>query len=580
MRKLNQLARLARQVPALDRALLLARGRSLAKSGGYPEWRSIVAVDGEAWEDALARSMTGKKVLIATSTGGHLAAMQTETMLAAALTLRGSRVETLLCDAALPGCQMCEPRFYPDVRRFVEEGPKDICNYCYLPGRAAYEALNISVQTYSEWLDEEAILSAEAVAREVPYAEIDSFTYEGFSVGQHAKAGALRFYARATIDEERYGEEVLRRYLKAAMLTALAARRLFVKSGYCVVVLHHGIYVPQGLIVEAAKQAGVRVVTWHPAYRQSCFIFSHDDTYHHTLMNEPVSMWENMDWDEGREDAITSYLRSRWQGDNDWIKFVDNPIFEKERILSEIGLDPSRPIIGCLTNVMWDAQLHYPANAFPNMLEWLLHTVRRFASRPELQLVIRVHPAEIRGSVPTKQPVVEELAKHFPRLPANVYVVGPESEISTYVISELCDAVIIYGTKTGVELTSSGIPVIVAGEAWIRGKGMTIDADSVADYDAALDALPMERRLPDTLVERARKYAYHFFFRRMIPVPLYEKVAGGWPPYRFRGGLDDLKPGRTPGLDLVCDGILSGAPFVYDEASCTPAASVPIADVA
>lgn len=580
MLKLNQLGRLARQVPGLDRALLLARGRSLAKSGGYPEWRSIVASEGDSWQDAHARAVTGQKVLIATSTGGHLAAMQMETVLAAALTMRGAKIEALLCDAALPGCQMCEPRFYPNVRRFIETGPKDICSYCYLPGRLSYETLGIMVQTYSEWLPEEDIGTAESVAREVPYTEIENFSYEGLAIGQHAKAGALRFYARATIEEERYGEEVLRRYLKAAMLTALAARRLFAKSGYSVVVLHHGIYVPQGLIVEAAKQAGVRVVTWHPAYRQSCFIFSHDDTYHHTLMNEPVSIWENMHWDERREKTITGYLRSRWQGDDDWIKFVNNPIFEKERILSEVGLDSSRPIIGCLTNVMWDAQLHYPANAFPNMLEWLLHTVRYFANRPELQLIIRVHPAEIRGSVPTKQPVVEELAKHFPQLPPNVFVVEPESEISTYVISEFCDAVIIYGTKTGVELTSSGIPVIVAGEAWIRGKGMTIDATSAQDYDAALDTLPLGRRLPDIIVQRARKYAYHFFFRRMIPVPLYEKVVGGWPPYRFRGVLDDLKPGRTPGLDLICDGILNGTPFVYDEASRTPAPSVPIGEVA
>ncbi len=35
----------------------------------------------------------------------------------------------------------------------------------------------------------------------------------------------------------------------------------------------------------------------------------------------------------------------------------------------------------------------------------------------------------------------------------------------------LCDAVLIYGTKTGVELSSRGIPVVVAGEAWVRGKG-------------------------------------------------------------------------------------------------------------
>ena len=44
-------------------------------------------------------------------------------------------------------------------------------------------------------------------------------------------------------------------------------------------------------------------------------------------------------------------------------------------------------MIGLLTNVSWDAQLHYPANAFANMLDWLVQTCRYFATRPDLQLL-------------------------------------------------------------------------------------------------------------------------------------------------------------------------------------------------
>jgi hypothetical protein len=58
-------------------------------------------------------------------------------------------------------------------------------------------------------------------------------------------------------------------------------------------------------------------------------------------------------------------------------------------ISRQLGLDPSKPVIGLLTNVSWDAQLHYPANAFPNMLEGLrCRRAKYFASRPDLQLLI------------------------------------------------------------------------------------------------------------------------------------------------------------------------------------------------
>ena len=180
-----------------------------------------------------------------------------------------------------------------------------------------------------------------------------------------------------------------------------------------------------------------------------------------------------------------------------------------------------------------------------------------------MQLAIRVHPAEIRGSVPSKQPVVEELAKYIPRIPSNVFIVPPDSNISTYVLSELCDSVIIYGTKTGVELTSVGIPVIVAGEAWIRNKDLTTDADSELAYRKILNALPKGERLPEEIIQRAKKYAYHFFFRRMIQVEFFEK-GPGWPPYKFSGvNLECLTAGRDRGLDCICDGILEGNPFIY-----------------
>lgn len=567
-----------KRFPAVDSRLLLRRQRMMARQGGYPEWQSILASHGD-WPATLEAAANGKRVLIATSVGSHLAAMQMETALAVALTYRDARVDALLCDELLPGCQMCEPRVFPSTQRFAAYGPsRDLCGHCYRPARSNYEAIGIGVRTYSEYLTAEDLRKIESLAASIPVAEIGAFELDGLKIGEHAQAGALRFFARATLDDEPQREPVLRRYLKAALMTAMAAQRMFEKERYEVAVFHHGIYVPQGIIGEVARKLNVRVVNWNIAYRKNCFIFSHDNTYHHTLMDEPTQVWEDMPWTARHEETISRYLRSRWEGENDWIRFHENPYFEKERILADLGCDNERPIIGCLTNVMWDAQLHYRANAFDNMLEWLLFTVRYFADRKDLQLVIRVHPAEIRGSVPSRQPVVQELRKHFPTLPDNVFVVPPESNISTYALAELCDSVIIYGTKTGVELTSVGIPVIVAGEAWIRNKGVTDDAQSPESYRRILDALPKRARLSAQTVQRALKYAYHFFFRRMIPVEVFEGGLG-IPPYKVAAERSRrLERGGDRGLETICSGILEAKPFVFDTESQAVQESPPRAE--
>jgi hypothetical protein len=105
--------------------------------------------------------------------------------------------------------------------------------------------------------------------------------------------------------------------------------------------------------------------------------------------------------------------------------------------------------------------------------------------------------------------------------------------------------------------------VIVAGEAWIRNKGLTIDVSTPTQYFETLDTLPWSRQAAQEHVTRARKYAYHFFFRRMVPLPFMAPT--GLPvPYRLNiGSLEELLPGVHPGLDIICDGILNAQPFVY-----------------
>jgi hypothetical protein len=199
------------------------------------------------------------------------------------------------------------------------------------------------------------------------------------------------------------------------------------------------------------------------------------------------------------------------------------------------------------------------------MLEWLVQTCQYFATRPDLQLLMRVHPAEISGFPPSRQPILGELKKRLPTLAPNIHVVPPESGMSTYALMSLCNAAIIYGTKMGVELTSLGQPVIVAGEAWIRNKGITHDASTPDEYFAILDRLPFAEPLSPALLARARRYAYHFFFNRMIPLPFIEPKAG-YPIYRLKlEGLEPLLPGASPGLDTICAGILGQGAFVLRE---------------
>lgn len=559
---------LADRIPLrLKRRLL----RAIWGQRALPNWAAILG-DCSRWSALREAAKAGPRVLIGTSTGGHQYITPIEGMLGVALTLRGADVHYLLCDRFLPACLQAMSMDYSDVGEFARKGPRSLlCGHCYGAGKASYDPIGLPVHDYSSLVSREERQSAAEVSESIDLERIADYRLNGLAVGEHALAGTLRFFAVGDLRTEPYGNVVLRRYLHASLLTTYAAQSLVQLHNYSVAVFHHGIYVPQGLIGEVCRQSGTRVVNWVPAYRKKCFTFSHGDTYHHTLMTEPTSEWEEMSWNAWTEAKTLEYLKSRWQGTGDWIHFLDRPEEDVQSIARELAIDFSKPTIGMLTNVLWDAQLHYPANAFPSMLDWLLQTIEYFRHREDLQLLLRVHPAEIRGSVPSRQPVAEEIKKAFPTLPPNVFVVPPESPISTYAAMLQCDSVLIYGTKTGVELSSLGIPVIVAGEAWIRNKGITLDANSSGEYFGILDTLPLRRRLDDVAKLRARMYAFHFFFRRMVPLSFVEPRSGWWPYRLSLKGIDDLMPGRDPGLDVICEGILSGSPFIYPAELIAPA---------
>ena len=555
-----------RKFPAIWRASRLARRWYHARFGAYPDWRAPIAADTGLWDSARKAAQGGRRVLMATSIGSYAHAISLESALAAALTFRGAEVHALLCDGSMTACAECETSLYPDVSKFVVQGPSsDLCRDCQWPAERVYAQLGLKVHRYGDWLTPEDRAEAKRVASSLPADQIESYTLDGLAIGEHAHAGALRFFATGSLAGEPHAEAVLRRYLESALLTAFATRRLLRAVEFSSAVLTHGIYVPWGILGEVARQEGVHLSTWNVAYRKRRFIFSHDDTYHHTLMTEPREHWENMKLSVAQDRELMQYLRSRREGMFDWIVFHQATLQEPGVIARRVGIDPAKPVIGLLTNVAWDAQLHYPANAFPNMLEWLVQTCEYFATRPDLQLLIRIHPAEISGFPPSRQPILRELRKRLPQLASNIIVVPPESGISTYALMSLCNAAIIYGTKMGVELTSVGLPVIVAGEAWIRNKGLTHDASTPAEYFEILRQLPFRERLGEKQLTRARRYAYHFFFNRMIPLPFIQPKAG-YPIYNVK--LDTLKvllPGASQGLDIICDGILGRRPFVLHD---------------
>lgn len=508
-----------------------------------------------------------QKVLCATSVGGHPLASTIDSLVAAALRLRGVDPSFLLCDGVLPACEQCTYIAFPEVEQFVRHGPqRRLCNPCFEKGASEYAPLPMPLHTYSEFISAAEVAELGATTADWPVEKCFSFAPEGLALGEQTRASTLRFFGKADLSSEPPDLTLLtaRRYAAGALVAAAVAERVLDRLAPDVIVGHHGVYVPQGVLGEVARRRGTRVVNWGTSYRDRTVIFSHGDTYHRTFIDEPLKAWD-VPLAGAQESELMTFLAERRRGKGDWSWVTPEAALrpdeqEETHIAETLGLDRSRPVYGLLTNVLWDAQLYYAGHGFEHMLEWLYFTIDHFAQHPERQLIVRIHPHEVKAG--NRQPVGDELRRRYRELPANVFVVQHDSPLNTYALMQLCRVVLIYGTKTGVELTPLGQPVVVAADAWIRGKGLTVDASTREEYRAVLDGLESIEPLDAGTTARARRYAYHYFFRRMIP--LASLAAGSWDVRLAVDSLHDLEPGTDPGLDVICEGIMNGSPFVFD----------------
>lgn len=506
-------------------------------------------------------------MLCATSVGSHTIACLVDSVVGMGLLLRGAQPHVLLCDGALPACEACSHVAFPNPAEFAESGPQSrLCGPCFSAGRTFYEPVPLPFHRYRDYVADGEI--AAALSRVSGWSVDESFSFEeqGLKLGEQVRASAMRFFGKAVLDTEPVEllQATARRYAAGALVAARVAQRVIESIEPDVVVSHHGVYVPQGILGEVARDQGVRVVNWGPSYRAGTVIYSHGDTYHRTFVDEPVEVWEDRRLSAEDERELMDYLAQRRVGKGDWSWVTPDAALRPElqgrdELIRALQLDPTRPIIGLLTNVLWDAQLYYEGHAFENMLDWLWATLDHFVAHPELQLIVRVHPHEVKAG--NRQPVEPELRLRYPNLPANIKVIAYDHPFNTYALMSLCRAVLIYGTKTGVELAPLGIPVVVAADAWIRNKGLTLDASTREEYEQILERLEEIEPLDDETVERARRFAHHYFFRRMIPLRAIETE--GDPRLKVTR-LDDLQPGADPGLDVICNGILTGSPFVFD----------------
>ena len=492
-----------------------------------------------------------------------------ESLVAKSLSLQGHKVSILTCDSSLPACLW---NVYGDHSHDTEifsppkteYSKKALCRQCTKKNKATYSNLELNTISLKSYASQEVLLRAVLFVDSNMNGYYEPVIYKGINVTEHAYSSTIRKMVRGTLKEDEWSKFLFRRFMVSAVYYIDMLEKMTAEQKPDCFVCVHGIYLEHGVLVDFANNNNIRVVVHGTPYRKGTIWLAHKDTYHRTLVNEPIDRWDRINMTDEMKTKVSAYLNSKISGGRENVNYNPSPILDKEQMLSEIGLDINKRIVSVFTNTLWDAQVVYKSNVFENMLEWLYETIDYFISCPDTQLAIRIHPAESKGGFSTNQPIVEEINNKYPSLPSNIFIIAPESDVSSVLLADVSSAAIIYATKLGIELAYRKVPLIVAGETLCRGKGFSIDISSKEHYVATLASIGNLNIDVGKASVLAEKYAYHLFFNLMIEFPY---ITSDFTTNRLVqlnfNSLQDILPGKDRGLDVVCEGILNGKPFEY-----------------
>src|SRR5690606_1663286 len=71
----------------------------------------------------------------------------------------------------------------------------------------------------------------------------------------------------------------------------------------------------------------------------------------------------------------------------------DRRLMDQQRVRKLLGVDPSRKLAVIFAHISWDASFGRGRDLFSDYEEWLVQTVRAACANPNLQWLVKVHPA-------------------------------------------------------------------------------------------------------------------------------------------------------------------------------------------
>ncbi|MBN1902437.1 hypothetical protein JW926_14015 [Candidatus Sumerlaeota bacterium] len=474
-----------------------------------------------------------------------------ETMIAHILRRKGFRPQFLICNHAMLICDSYDPR--------NKRG--ELCPQCIRDIKWFLELNRLPFSGYSDWIDVEAVRSeARALINSWNWStDLDDLCIDGFPLGKLVRISLIRFLRRIRLDkDDEYRLQSLD-FIESGLLTYRVMRKILQKPWAFLFVINGGFF-PEAIMIEMAKQKGIPYFTYERGLKKDYIILCKNKKFMNFDISRIFNQREPLNPEE--QNKIREYLEERKFGKKAVVNYWPEVQDDKNEIMKALSLDPEKKIYVAFSNITWDSAVLDREIFFKSLFEWLQETIDFIKNKPDLQLILRMHPAEVRLRQKSSERVADLIREKFPHLSDTIKLVDADSPISSYSLIEMADLVLAFTSTTGLEAAMMGKPVIIAARTHYRGKGFTIDPKDKNQYFQFLENPPSVD--PGEIMAISRRYAYTLFFDTHIPFESIVEEDMGFFHYSVKS-LDEIFERKFPEVgafdkfpfDDIPDGFIS-----------------------
>jgi hypothetical protein len=405
---------------------------------------------------------------------------------------------------------------------------------------AYWRAMGFSDDRFVPWLRYEEKLRTSAageadvmLSKYKTFNELKSYRYEGVEVGKHVLSAVGRTHFRAYFDplaSDYY--PTMRKHLETTILKAMVMDKVMSEYGIDQVLMNEPNYTDVG-VSQTATLKGKCYIQFCSPYEENVFILKR--YFRGTTVN-PISLsgkvWSKlqaMPISQQMEADIQHLLGDKYSGNNLFSKRIglDAPKEERNVLIRKLNLDPARKTAVIFSNVLWDANMFWGSDLFPDGAEqWLVETVGLALKNPKLNWIVKVHPANVwkmkQVGVSIVYNDVEVLREKYGHLPENIRIVLPEDSINPVSLFAVTDVGLTIRGTVGIELPLWGVPCVTAGTGRYSGHGFTIDPTDLASYEKVLMNLHHVDKLDQRAVDLAKRFFWGLFKGRAWRSKLFE----------------------------------------------------------